>query len=1028
MKKEKRKRLVALRRLAFFAVCCLALLVVLPSSVSAASDETAVIASGKSGYTDWTLDSDGVLTVSGTGPIGNYNQNTTFAPWREYGEQILKIVVEPGVTYIGQHAFYDCVNATEIQIGSSVTGIGNYAFGSKNLTEIRIPASVKTMGDYVFTFATVKTGFWVDQDNECFSNDAQGVLFNKEKTVLLKAPTELTGAYTVPDTVNTIETVAFSFCDMLTNLTIGDSVTRINSDAFRYCRKLQVLSLGDGMTDLGNLFSTSVGLDALETLNLGAGLKSFSNNGSYFSTLSALQEINVSSDHPTYCSSDGVMYSKDMTELIAFPTARTGGFQIPESVTCIAGSGFQRCALSLIIIPESVTEIYGGFSDCEYLVEIAIPDKVTEIRQFSFRGCSELKRIQLPAQLQTIGQYAFENCTSLTEISFPKELNKIERGVFEGCSTLSKVTFMGSYPSLQINDTAFTGITAVCYYPDNDLTWTDEVKKDYGGTLTWMAYEVNEFEGEEHTYTLPDTNITLAYQVDEAEKTAMIKKCNTDATGSLEIPEMIDDYTVVAIGPSAFQKCIGLTSVVVPDTVTEIGESAFQGCKGLTSAKIPDAITSIKSYAFADCGLTSFEFPSKLIEIGPYAFQKLKMTDVTVPDSVSIVGEGAFLESSIENVTLPDSLTYFPNKMFKSSYDLKNVNYPKSLVTIGDDVFNSCWGLNSAVLPEGLISIGEAAFMGCGAYNLYGAYYPASSFKSVTLPSTLQRIGKYAFRYCQSLKDVTIPDTITKIGEATFQYDYVLESVTLPANLTSIGEEAFFQCKELSKVTFRWGAPKFEGKNIFVQATATCYYPSNNEAWTSDLFQDYGGKLTWVGQEMDKPEGVGGGEGGNPGGNEGEDSGETGGSGDPIDVKVDNETSSSAGDSASITPPEKGWTSGTNTFSVSGSQPCLVAISRDGGATYERLPATQNEDGSYSFTAENMTADTSLSVLLLGDVNGDGKVSNADETKLNAAVLKKTELNAKQMLAANVNGDEGVTNADLTKLHAVILGKTSFSW
>ena len=75
-----------------------------------------------------------------------------------------------------------------------------------------------------------------------------------------------------------------------------------------------------------------------------------------------------------------------------------------------------------------------------------------------------------------------------------------------------------------------------------------------------------------------------------------------------------------------------------------------------------------------------------------------------------------------------------------------------------------------------------------------------------------------------------------------------------------------------------------------------------------------------------------------------------------------------------------------------------------------------------------MTADTSLSVLLLGDVNGDGKVSNADETKLNAAVLKKTELNAKQMLVANVNGDESVTNADLTKLHAVILGKTSFSW
>ena len=1017
----------ALRQLAFFAVCCLALLVVLPNSVSAATeDEVTVVASGGSLNAHWTLDSTGDLTITGDGMMYEYDRETLIPPWKEFAGQVKRIIIEPGITNIGKYAFYDCRNVTEVEIGASVESIGDRAFGSDYLTEVRIPASVKRMGEKVFAAARVEKGFWVDGDNGYFSSDERGVLFDKKKTILIKAPTKLAGAYTVPDTVETMKGVAFDYCEELTELTISDSVTNIEEYAVRNCTKLQTISIGDGMTDLGSLLRRGVGLTELKTVNLGAGLKSVYNAGDYFSYLPTLQEINVSNENPTYASSDGVLYSKDMTELIAFPIGRTGSFQIPEGVTRIAGSGFYRSSLTNIVIPDTVTEVMAGFRDCKNLEELIFPDTLKRASFSScFSGCSALKRVHIPAMCSGIGDCMFQDCTSLTEITLPKELNKIGWAAFKGCSTLSKVTFQGNCPTT-FESSAFSGVTAVCYYPDNDLTWTDEVKKNYSGTLTWIAYEVNEFEGAKHTYTLPDTDITLAYQVDEAQKTAMITLCNTDAKGALDIPESIDGYTVVAIGPSAFQKCIGLTSVVVPDTVTEIGEAAFRNCTALASATIPNAITSIKPYTFYNCALTDFKFPDGLVEIGDYAFQQLKMTSLTLPDRVSIVGEGAFKDSSLRDVTLPDSLTYIPDLMFDGVHKLGTVELPKMIVTIGRAAFSDCYELHSMVLPEGLISIGESAFAFCGASRTWKDYYSAYHFHSVTLPSTLQRIGKWAFYRCESLSDVVIPDKVTRIEERTFAYAGI-GNITLSANLTSIGEDAFIQSGTHS-ITFRWSAPEIY-RDSFDSITATCYYPSNNEAWTSDMFQNYGAKsLTWVGQEMDKPEGIGGGEGGNPGGNEGEDSGETGGSGDPIDVKVDNETSSGAGDSASITPPEKGWTSGTNTFSVSGSQPCLVAISRDGGATYERLPATQNEDGSYSFTAENMTTDTALSVLLLGDVNGDGKVSNADETKLNAAVLKRTELSAKQMLAANVNGDEGVTNADLTKLHAVTLGKTSLSW
>lgn len=179
---------------------------------------------------------------------------------------------------------------------------------------------------------------------------------------------------------------------------------------------------------------------------------------------------------------------------------------------------------------------------------------------------------------------------------------------------------------------------------------------------------------------------------------------------------------------------------------------------------------------------------------------------------------------------------------------------------------------------------------------------------------------------------------------------------------------------------------------------------------------------------MEKPEGAGGGSGGNPGGDEGNDSGETGGSSKPINVNVNNGTSQAGESGASLTPPEKGWTTGSNTFSVSSGSPCMVAVSKDGGQSYERLPATANEDGSYSFTAEDMTQDSMLAIVLLGDINGDGKVTAADATKGSAAVLNKVELEPLQKLAADTNNDGKLTTADITRLRAAVLGNTSLQW
>jgi len=147
-----------------------------------------------------------------------------------------------------------------------------------------------------------------------------------------------------------------------------------------------------------------------------------------------------------------------------------------------------------------------------------------------------------------------------------------------------------------------------------------------------------------------------------------------------------------------------------------------------------------------------------------------------------------------------------------------------------------------------------------------------------------------------------------------------------------------------------------------------------------------------------------------------------------FEIEVNNNTNTGSSEAAAtITAPESGWTVGENTFTVSHEKSCVVLITKDDGQTYERLEATQNEDGSYSFTAE-MDADTQIAVAVAGDSNGDGKISNADITRLRAAYAGKIELDGHQEIVVDVNGSGTITNADITKLRAAYAGKINLGW
>ena len=159
------------------------------------------------GNLTWKLYEDGTLNISGTGAMKNYDSKKNRNPVYN-NSNVKKVVIEDGVTSIGNYAFTYCVSLTSITIPDSVTSIGYYAFFyCSSLTSITISDSVTSIGNYAFFYCRSLTSI------------------------------------TIPDSVTSIGNYAFSNCRSLTSITISDSVTSIGNDAFYGCSNLKTISL-----------------------------------------------------------------------------------------------------------------------------------------------------------------------------------------------------------------------------------------------------------------------------------------------------------------------------------------------------------------------------------------------------------------------------------------------------------------------------------------------------------------------------------------------------------------------------------------------------------------------------------------------------------------------------------------------------------------------------------------------------------------------------------------------------------------
>lgn len=281
----------------------------------------------------------------------------------------------------------------------------------------------------------------------------------------------------------------------------------------------------------------------------------------------------------------------------------------------------------------------------------------------------------------------------------------------------------------------------------------------------------------------------IYYNLDISNKTAQVSyKNKKDYSGNIVIPQKIHfknvTYDVTSIGEWAFSGCLGLNSVVIPNSIAVIGNYAFEDCSSLTTIEIPNSVTSIGEGAFLGCR---------------------RLASITLPNSVTSIEASTFWGCGVlKNISIPNSVTSIGNYAFKDCNGLLQITIPNSVTSIGIGCFFSCISLQNVTVPNSVTSIGERAFENC--YTL----------TNITIPGSLVSIEKGTFYNCRNLQKMIVPNSVTSIGDRAFENCLSLSNLTLPNSITSIGEKAFANCRKLMSLRV-----PFSIKNIGKEAFAS---------------------------------------------------------------------------------------------------------------------------------------------------------------------------------------------------------------
>ena len=813
----------------------------------------------------WKLDADGTLTISGTGAMKDYNAAENLSP-AYMNSNVKKVVIEKGVTSIGELAFFKCSNLTNITIPDSVTCIEYAAFhGCSSLSSITIPNSVTSIGVYAFVVCSSLTSITIPDGvtsigygafSECsslktislscksslkksdFGEQANLVSYTNQHLLTKTAAKDATctesgnkaywtckhcGKYFLSDDANPATATAVELSETVipalnhknatTRGAFEPTETEPGYSGDRYCPDCDtVFEKGYTYWNEGNL-TWKLYDDGTLTISGTGTMKDYDNgdNPSPVCNNSNVKKV-VIEDGVTNIGNWAFSECSSLTSIT-----------IPESVTSIGTDAFAGCYdLTSITIPESVTNIgNGAFLACG-LTSITIPNSVTSIGDWTFYNCSSLTSITIPDGVTSIGTDVFQGCTGLTSIILPENVTSIGDYAFYGCNSLTSITIPDSVTS--IGNSVFSDCGSLTTI---SLSCGSALKKsDFGGQADLVSYTLHTLkkteaktvtcaeDGNKEYWTCEhcgkyflsdDTNPKTAKAVEQAETVIpALKHKNATTRGAFEPTETKPGYS----GDRYCPDC---------DTVFEKGYTYWNEGNLTWKLDADGTLTisgtgAMKNYKDGNQSPASQKKDSTkkvviedgVTSIGKYAFKGCSgLTSITISDSVTSIGDYAFYNcSSLTDIVIPSSVTSIRSSTFYGCSSLTSITIPDGVTSIGNYAFSNCSSLKSVTIPNSVTSIGNFAFKGC------------SGLTSITISDSVTSIGNYAFYNCSSLTDIVIPSSVTSIKKDTFYGCSGLTSITIPDSVTSIGESAFKGCSGLTSITIPDGVTSI-GKSAF---------------------------------------------------------------------------------------------------------------------------------------------------------------------------------------------------------------------
>lgn len=756
-------------------------------------------------------------------------------------------------TNIDAWAFANTYSLGEFLIPDSVTTIGDTALYNSGITKIGIGAKLTNIGSGVFASCHNLSDITVDEKNEKYSS-YEGVLYNKDKSVLMLYPAARTGSYTMADTTVKIDRYAFSGALGLTEVIMNEGLTDIGENAFEYCEKLQTPVLPSTLTEIdGYAFMSCSGMS--EKLMIPKNVKSISWYA--FGWDFALTDIEFEPESAL----DRIGYG-------TFAYCGIEDFTIPGNVSTIAQEAFTGCNKLLTVTFEADSRLVNlpawCFSGADNLRRITF-EEGSALQTIEARACEGLLHLEGVdfsgcKKLATIDNYAFKSCISLGNLSIPDTVNDIGRYAFYGCSQMDKMILPETLN--HIGRYAFSKTKSINIYfmaavlpSDLEDKWDDGIGAYYVG--------LNKIhENDEWVYAV--TN----------DGTASVIKYKGNAENI--VLDNIDGYAVSSIGSETFKDNTSLTEITLPDTLTGIYKSAFAGTTALGAVSIPDGVAVIDSGAFDGSGITEITFGenSKLKTIGSNAFANTsRLEKVSIPSGVTEIREKTFYNSGVKTVAVSDSVNYIGRLAFAGS-KIGAINIPSNVTEIVYGAFKDAESLakitfadngksmlvrdeafyNTAIdqidIPANINYVGNLCFAKCknltaitvaeknqnyasvdgvfynkactkliscpagkaGSYTVSDAVisfasgaFEGSQLSEIIIPneSKLMTIGLRTFYKCDNLTHITIPDSVQSIEYYAFAYCENLEQVDVNAGsqLGGIYSGAFYNCAKLTGIT-----------------------------------------------------------------------------------------------------------------------------------------------------------------------------------------------------------------------------------